>query len=62
MMDDEKQTASTAAHVIGQDIAAMSVEELERTIGRLREEIARIEAEIDARAVTRSAADAIFRK
>ncbi|MFX3680255.1 DUF1192 domain-containing protein [Oceaniradius stylonematis] len=62
MMDDEKQTASTAAHVIGRDIASMSVDELERTIGRLREEIARIEAEIDARAVTRSAADAIFRK
>ncbi|MBO6551751.1 MAG: DUF1192 domain-containing protein [Roseitalea sp.] len=62
MMDDEKQTASTAAHVIGRDIASMSVDELERTIDRLREEIARIEAEIDARAVTRSAADAIFRK
>ncbi|WP_306048136.1 DUF1192 domain-containing protein [Oceaniradius stylonematis] len=61
-MDDEKQTASTAAHVIGRDIASMSVDELERTIDRLREEIARIEAEIDARAVTRSAADAIFRK
>ena len=42
MMDDEKQTASTAAHVIGRDIASMSVDELERTIDRLREEIARM--------------------
>lgn len=61
-MDDEKETAAAVAHEIGQDIASMSVEELEATIGRLREEIARIEAEIDARRATRSAADAIFRK
>jgi len=61
-MEDEKETVATNAHVIGQDIASMSVEELERTIGRLRDEIERIEAEIGARRATRNAADAIFRK
>jgi uncharacterized small protein (DUF1192 family) len=62
MMDGEKDVKATPAHVIGQDISTMSVDELEATIVRLRAEIARIEAEIDARGATRSAADAIFRK
>ncbi|MCR9123493.1 MAG: DUF1192 domain-containing protein [Phyllobacteriaceae bacterium] len=61
-MDDDQNTAVVAAHVIGQDVASMSVEELEATIVRLRDEIARIEIEIDARKATRNAADAIFQK
>lgn len=61
-MDDDQNTAVVAAHVIGQDVASMSVEELEVTIVRLRDEIARIEVEIDARKATRNAADAIFQK
>jgi len=50
------------AHEIGQDLAALSVGDLEERIGQLRDEIARLEADIVAKSATRSAADALFRR
>ena len=49
-------------HEIGQDLSLLSVGELEERIGLLREEIARLEAELSAKGTTRSAAEALFRR
>lgn len=61
-MDEDKAMTAGSGHVIGQDISLMSVDELEAVIAGLREEIARLEAEIGARAASRTAADAVFQK
>jgi len=47
---------------IGQDLSTLSVEELRRTIDLLKEEIARIEQELDAKGSTKAAAEALFRR
>lgn len=49
-------------HEIGQDLSAISVDELRERVVQLRDEIARIEAEIASKGATRTAADAIFRR
>jgi uncharacterized small protein (DUF1192 family) len=48
--------------VLGQDLSALSAHELDARIAAMQEEIARCRAAIDARASTKSAADAFFRK
>lgn len=58
--DDPKKVVRV--HEIGQDLATLSVGELEERIGQLREEIARLEAEMKAKGATRSAADALFKR
>lgn len=47
---------------IGQDISALSVAELEERIRILEGEIVRAREAIKARGITRSAADAIFKR
>jgi uncharacterized small protein (DUF1192 family) len=47
---------------LGEDISAMSAFELEERIARLESEIARCREAIAARSVTRSAADAFFKR
>jgi uncharacterized small protein (DUF1192 family) len=49
-------------HQIGQDLSLLSVDELNHRIARLKEEIARLEREVEAKGSTRSAAEAVFRK
>jgi len=46
---------------IGDDLALLSVEELEWRIGVLRQEILRLEAAISAKRASRSAADSVFK-
>jgi len=46
---------------IGDDLALLSVEELEWRIGVLRQEITRLEAAIMAKRASRSAADSVFK-
>ena len=48
--------------VIGQDLSAMSVEELERRIAALEAEIGRSRVAMEARAATKSAADQFFKR
>jgi uncharacterized small protein (DUF1192 family) len=48
--------------VLGEDIAALSVHELESRIARLEEEIARCREAIGARQATRSAAENFFKR
>ena len=48
--------------VIGQDISALSVTELEARIAALEEEIVRTRDALKARAVTKNAAESIFKR
>jgi uncharacterized small protein (DUF1192 family) len=59
--DEEGRAIKKAAHEVGEDLSALSEADLAARIALLREEIARIEAEIAKRGATRSAADAFFK-
>jgi len=48
--------------VIGQDISNLSVTELERRIAELDAEIARSKEALKARAATKNAAEAVFKR
>ena len=48
-------------HELGQDLTLLSVDELQERIGLLREEIARLEADIARKRASRSAADVFFK-
>jgi uncharacterized small protein (DUF1192 family) len=58
--DEPKKPASR--HEIGQDLSLLSVSELAERIRLLREEIARLEAELNAKSATKSAAEALFNR
>lgn len=59
MFDEEIRKPK--AHEVGMPIDTMSVEELSERIGMLEAEIERLKAAIEARGVTRKAADAAFK-
>lgn len=59
-MDDE-EIKRPKSHEVGMAIDTMSVEELSERIGLLEAEIARLRAAIEARGVTRKAAEAAFK-
>ena len=48
--------------VIGQDISTLSVTELERRISELEAEISRSKEALKARAATKNAAEAVFKR
>lgn len=58
---DDEPVKKKLAHEIGQDVALVSVDELEDRIALLRAEILRLEAEVEKRRASRSAAEAVFR-
>jgi uncharacterized small protein (DUF1192 family) len=58
---DDDRPRPTVAHHLGEDLTSLSVEELGRRIALLKEEIARLEAEIATKSAHRSAADRFFR-
>ena len=49
-------------HEIGQDLALLSIEELEERIALLNEEIARLQAAIASKQGSRNVADQFFKK
>lgn len=57
---DDEPRRPAGRHEIGQDLSRLSVDELTHRIEALRAEIARLEAEIAAKASQRAAADRIF--
>ncbi|CAN7448082.1 MULTISPECIES: DUF1192 domain-containing protein [Neorhizobium] len=59
-IDDERPKKPTT-HELGSDLSMLSVDELESRIDLLRQEIARLEAEKEAKAAGRRAADSLFR-
>ena len=59
---DDEPKKKARPHEIGQDLSLLSVGELSERNGILREEIARLEAELKAKDNTKSAAAALFRR
>lgn len=51
-----------AAHEVGQDLSLLSVNEIDERITLLAAEIERLKQAREAKAATKSAADALFRK
>lgn len=59
---DEELEARPPEYTIGQDLSTLSVEDLNRTIALLRDEIARLEEALNAKDQTKAAAEAFFRR
>lgn len=59
---DEERPERKKGHDIGEDLAALSLDELEARIGLLRAEIDRIEDTIKSKRASAAAADAFFRR
>jgi len=62
VFDDDDRPKKKIAHEIGQDLTLLSVGELNERIALLREEIARLEADIVKKQSSRNAADQFFKK
>jgi uncharacterized small protein (DUF1192 family) len=60
--DDDDRPKKKISHEIGQDLTLLSVGELNERIALMREEIARLEADIGEKQSSRSAADTFFKK
>ena len=61
-IDDDDRPKKKIAHEIGQDLTLLSVAELNARIELMREEIARLEADIKTKQASRSAADQFFKR
>lgn len=61
-VDDDDRPKKKVTHDIGQDLALLSVEELDARVTLLREEIARLEADMVKKRATRAAADQFFKR
>jgi uncharacterized small protein (DUF1192 family) len=61
-MDDEDRPKKKLVHEIGQDLTLLSVKELTERIGLLKDEIARLEANMAQKQSSRSAADQFFKR
>ena len=59
---DDEPLRKARAHEIGQDLSLLSVDELADRIAVLKDEIARLEAELGAKGSTKAAAEALFRR
>jgi uncharacterized small protein (DUF1192 family) len=60
--DDDDRPKKKIAHEIGQDLTLMSVGELTERVAILKDEIARLEANINSKQASKSAADLFFKK
>jgi uncharacterized small protein (DUF1192 family) len=60
--DDDDRPKKKIAHEIGQDLALLSVKELQERIALLREEITRLETSIAGKQASRNIADQFFKK
>jgi uncharacterized small protein (DUF1192 family) len=61
-VDDDDRPKKKVTHEIGQDLALLSVEELDARVTLLKEEIARLEADMVKKRATRAAADQFFKR
>jgi uncharacterized small protein (DUF1192 family) len=60
--DDEDRPKKKVTHEIGQDLTLLSVGELTERVALLKEEIARLEANMSSKRASKSAADLFFKK
>lgn len=60
-MEDDDKPKKKVSHEIGQDLALLSVSELEARIHLLREEISRLEVAVKSKSASRDAANAFFK-
>jgi uncharacterized small protein (DUF1192 family) len=61
-IDEDDRPKKKISHEIGQELALLSVKELDERIGLLRDEIARLEADKVRKQASRNAADQFFKK
>jgi uncharacterized small protein (DUF1192 family) len=61
-IDPDELPKKKVTHEMGQDLSLLSVGELAERIDLLKEEIARLEAEMGRKRATKSAADFFFKK
>ena len=61
MQTEEDRPKQKRVHEIGQDLATLSVDEIDERVAILKSEIDRLEAARRNKADTRSAADALFK-
>jgi uncharacterized small protein (DUF1192 family) len=60
--DDDDRPKKKIVHEIGQDLALLSVGELNERIALLKEEIARLNADISRKQASRNLADGVFKR
>ena len=61
-IDDDDRPKKKIVHEIGQDLALLSVKELQERIALMQEEIRRLEADISRKQTSRNVADQFFKK
>ena len=61
-MDEDDRPKKKIVHEIGQDLALLSIKELEERIAVPKEEIARLQANIASKRGSRNVADEFFKK
>ena len=61
-VDEDDRPKRKTAHEIGQDLTLLSAGELTERIGLLKEEIARLEADMARKRAMKSTADSVFKK
>ena len=61
-IDEDDKPKKKIAHEIGQELALLSVGELAERIGLLKDEIARLEAEMAKKRASQNAANQFFKK
>jgi uncharacterized small protein (DUF1192 family) len=61
-IDPDEAPKKKVSHEMGQDLSLLSLGELSERIALLKEEIARLEAEIAGKRASKSAADLFFKK
>ena len=61
-IDPDELPKKKVTHEMGQDLSLLSVGELAERIGLLKDEVARLEAEMARKRASQSAAAAIFKK
>lgn len=60
--DEDDRPKRKPVHEIGQDLSLLSVEELSDRIALLTDEVARLQAALDSKRASRSAADQFFKR
>lgn len=61
-MEDENAPRKKVTHEIGQDLSLVSIGELDERIAMLREEIIRLEAASEAKRLSKSVAEDVFKR